>query len=168
MLNRDYYPVLEFQSLMLARSEFQSLGRAIVKEVDYEEVRWDGIVRIVSWCVFRLWWEDCVVGVALAFGAPGCWFDPDLGRWHLSVLRNADIRKQTHLKDAAETVDKLKKKWAGHVMRLNANRWTHILTTWDPRIGKHNAGRQKTRWTDFDQDSAIYGQEQRKTDNNGN
>ncbi|KAJ4432245.1 hypothetical protein ANN_20861 [Periplaneta americana] len=56
-------------------------------------------------------------------------------------LRNEDIRRQTHLKDAAETADKLKKKWAGHVMRLNANRWTHILRTWDPRIGKRNAGR---------------------------
>ncbi|KAJ4437067.1 hypothetical protein ANN_17202 [Periplaneta americana] len=31
------------QSLMLAGSEFQSLGRAIVKEDEYEEVRWDGI-----------------------------------------------------------------------------------------------------------------------------
>ncbi|KAJ4435593.1 hypothetical protein ANN_18209 [Periplaneta americana] len=29
---------------MLAGSEFQSLGRAIVKEDEYEEVRWDGIV----------------------------------------------------------------------------------------------------------------------------
>ncbi|KAJ4439259.1 hypothetical protein ANN_07379 [Periplaneta americana] len=48
------------QSLMLAGSEFQSLGRAIVKEDEYEEVRWDGIVSIVSWRerVFRLWWEE--------------------------------------------------------------------------------------------------------------
>ncbi|KAJ4438904.1 hypothetical protein ANN_14858 [Periplaneta americana] len=30
---------------MLAGNEFQSLGRAIVKEDEYEEVRWDGIVR---------------------------------------------------------------------------------------------------------------------------
>ncbi|KAJ4430386.1 hypothetical protein ANN_22602 [Periplaneta americana] len=30
-------------SLMLAGSEFQSLGRAIVKEDEYEKVRWDGI-----------------------------------------------------------------------------------------------------------------------------
>ncbi|KAJ4439249.1 hypothetical protein ANN_07369 [Periplaneta americana] len=47
-------------SLMLAGSEFQSLGRAIVKEDEYEEVRWDGIVSIVSWRerVFRLWWEE--------------------------------------------------------------------------------------------------------------
>ncbi|KAJ4428781.1 hypothetical protein ANN_25774 [Periplaneta americana] len=42
------------------RCEFQSLGRAIVKEDEYEEVRWDGIVSIVSWRerVFRLWWEE--------------------------------------------------------------------------------------------------------------
>ncbi|KAJ4430471.1 hypothetical protein ANN_22687 [Periplaneta americana] len=49
-------------SLMLAGNEFQSLGRAIVKEDEYEEVRWDGIVSIVSWRerVFRLWWEERV------------------------------------------------------------------------------------------------------------
>ncbi|KAJ4438867.1 hypothetical protein ANN_14820 [Periplaneta americana] len=41
--------VLFRQSLMLAGNEFQSLGRAIVKEDEYEEVRWDGIVSIVSW-----------------------------------------------------------------------------------------------------------------------
>ncbi|KAJ4428420.1 hypothetical protein ANN_24457 [Periplaneta americana] len=48
------------RSLMLAGNEFQSLGRAIVKEDEYEEVRWDGIVSIVSWRerVFRLWWEE--------------------------------------------------------------------------------------------------------------
>ncbi|KAJ4430714.1 hypothetical protein ANN_19305 [Periplaneta americana] len=36
-------------SLMLAGNEFQNLGRAIVKEDEYEEVRRDGIVSIVSW-----------------------------------------------------------------------------------------------------------------------
>ncbi|KAJ4429938.1 hypothetical protein ANN_22142 [Periplaneta americana] len=48
------------KSLMLAGNEFQSLGRAIVKEDEYEEMRWDGIVSIVSWRerVFRLWWEE--------------------------------------------------------------------------------------------------------------
>ena len=52
--------ILFRQSLMLAGNEFQSLGRAIVKEDEYEEVRWDGIVSIVSWRerVFRLWWEE--------------------------------------------------------------------------------------------------------------
>ncbi|KAJ4448321.1 hypothetical protein ANN_10336 [Periplaneta americana] len=50
----------QMSSLMLAGNEFQSLGRAIVKEDEYEEVRWDGIVSIVSWRerVFRLWWEE--------------------------------------------------------------------------------------------------------------
>ncbi|KAJ4434057.1 hypothetical protein ANN_16376 [Periplaneta americana] len=53
-------PVHFNPSLMLAGNEFQSLGRAIVKEDGHEEVRWDGIVSIVSWRerVFRLWWEE--------------------------------------------------------------------------------------------------------------
>ncbi|KAJ4438499.1 hypothetical protein ANN_14444 [Periplaneta americana] len=53
-------PLADEMSLMLAGNEFQSLGRAIVKEDEYEEVRWDGIVSIVSWRerVFRLWWEE--------------------------------------------------------------------------------------------------------------
>ncbi|KAJ4435242.1 hypothetical protein ANN_23820 [Periplaneta americana] len=44
-------------------NEFQSLGRAIVKEDEYEEVRWDGIVSIVSRRerVFRLWWEESML-----------------------------------------------------------------------------------------------------------
>ncbi|KAJ4448411.1 hypothetical protein ANN_10427 [Periplaneta americana] len=45
------------RSLMLAGSEFQSLGRAIVKEDEYEEVRWDSIVSRRE-RVFRLWWEE--------------------------------------------------------------------------------------------------------------
>ncbi|KAJ4444022.1 hypothetical protein ANN_05811, partial [Periplaneta americana] len=55
------------QSLMLAGNEFQSLRMAIVKEDEYEEVRWDGIVSIVSWRerVFRLWWEERIVSVVL-------------------------------------------------------------------------------------------------------
>ncbi|KAJ4436377.1 hypothetical protein ANN_19009 [Periplaneta americana] len=46
--------------LMLADIKFQSLGRDVVKENEYEEVRWDDIVGIVSWRerVFRLWWEE--------------------------------------------------------------------------------------------------------------
>ncbi|KAJ4450665.1 hypothetical protein ANN_02094 [Periplaneta americana] len=55
----DDHPT-RMESLMLAGNEFQSLGRAIVKGDEYEEVRWDGIVSIVSWRerVFRLWWEE--------------------------------------------------------------------------------------------------------------
>ncbi|KAJ4452264.1 hypothetical protein ANN_03782 [Periplaneta americana] len=55
---------------MLAGNEFQSLGRAIVKEDEYEEVRWDGIVSIVSWRerVFRLWWEESYIAFTIAIG----------------------------------------------------------------------------------------------------
>ncbi|KAJ4434293.1 hypothetical protein ANN_22845 [Periplaneta americana] len=35
------------QSLMLAGNEFQSLGRAIVKQDEYEEVRWDGLPVVI-------------------------------------------------------------------------------------------------------------------------
>ncbi|KAJ4439841.1 hypothetical protein ANN_07969 [Periplaneta americana] len=57
-LFQGFWPLKK--SLMLAGNEFQSLGRAIVKEDEYEEVRWDGIVSIASWRerVFRLWWEE--------------------------------------------------------------------------------------------------------------
>ncbi|KAJ4442820.1 hypothetical protein ANN_04413 [Periplaneta americana] len=37
------FDTMPFGSLMLAVSEFQSLGRAIMKEDEYEEVRWDGM-----------------------------------------------------------------------------------------------------------------------------
>ncbi|KAJ4433336.1 hypothetical protein ANN_15595 [Periplaneta americana] len=43
-VNSVGYAVIE--SLMLAGSEFQSLCRIIVKEDEFEEVRWDGIVSI--------------------------------------------------------------------------------------------------------------------------
>ncbi|KAJ4441319.1 hypothetical protein ANN_11173 [Periplaneta americana] len=48
LFDRYDKPWLHSRSLMLAGSEFQSLGRAIVKEDEFEEVRWDGTVSIVS------------------------------------------------------------------------------------------------------------------------
>ncbi|KAJ4449055.1 hypothetical protein ANN_00450, partial [Periplaneta americana] len=64
-------------------NEFQSLGRAIVKEDEYEEVRWDGIVSIVSWRerVFRLWWEERSgpLQSVRSIGQVG-WLIPDLPR----------------------------------------------------------------------------------------
>ncbi|KAJ4451143.1 hypothetical protein ANN_02585 [Periplaneta americana] len=78
------------QSLMLAGNEFQSLGRAIVKEDEYEEVRWDGIVSIVSWRerVFRFWWEES-------------WITPSVTSLHLNVVSRClvgiDIRFILHV-----------------------------------------------------------------------
>ncbi|KAJ4432621.1 hypothetical protein ANN_21244 [Periplaneta americana] len=72
---------------MLAGNEFQSLGRAIVKEDEYEEVRWDGIVSIVSWRerVFRLWWEERECGSALLDDDErDCWFQQDSATYNTS------------------------------------------------------------------------------------
>ncbi|KAJ4426707.1 hypothetical protein ANN_26505 [Periplaneta americana] len=71
-------------SLLLAGNEFQSLGRAIVKEDEYEEVRWDGIVSIVSWRerVFRLWWEERTLGL----DNHDVWFQQDGAIAHIAGI----------------------------------------------------------------------------------
>ena len=58
------------------------------------------------------------------------------------------IRKQTKLEDLVRTTKSLKWNWAGHVQRLNDNRWTKRLTEWIPRDKKRSRGRQKARWRD--------------------
>ena len=48
--------------------------------------------------------------------------------------------------DVLATAKKLRWKWGGHVARMEHKRWAMTTTIWDPRIGKRNIGRQKTRW----------------------
>ena len=52
------------------------------------------------------------------------------------------------MKDIIEKIKEAKWRWAGHVARMNDNRWTKRLTDWQPRTGKRRRGRQKTRWRD--------------------
>ena len=59
-----------------------------------------------------------------------------------------EIRKRTGVKDVIVKIRKMKWKWAGHIARLNDNRWTKRLTEWQPRTGKRRRGRQKRRWRD--------------------
>ena len=63
-------------------------------------------------------------------------------------IRNEDLRKRTNVKDATTVATHTKCKWAGHVKRMGQNRWAHKTTTWDPRTGHRNLGRQKRRWAD--------------------
>ncbi|KAJ4445649.1 hypothetical protein ANN_12332 [Periplaneta americana] len=101
---------LASSSLMLAGSEFQSLGRAIVKEDEYEEVRWDGIVSIVSWPerVFRLWWEESLSqpiasrdGVILhlisaGYGLEGPGLDPKWCRDSFSLPNGPEVHSASY------------------------------------------------------------------------
>ena len=50
--------------------------------------------------------------------------------------------------DIIEYTLKQKWKWAGHIARLNDNRWTKRCTEWQPRRGKRSRGRPSRRWQD--------------------
>ena len=63
-------------------------------------------------------------------------------------VRCEDLRRSTGMRDASILAERLKWKWSGHVARMDNNRWTHKLTVWDPREGRRNVGRQRTRWAD--------------------
>ena len=56
-----------------------------------------------------------------------------------------EIRAKTNIKDVVKFAAKQKWKWAGHVARLNDNRWTKRITDWQPRYGKRSRGRQARR-----------------------
>ena len=63
-------------------------------------------------------------------------------------VRHAIIRNQTRVKDIIEKIKEMKWRWAGHISRIQDNRWTKRLTEWQPRIGKRRRGRQVRRWKD--------------------
>ena len=59
-----------------------------------------------------------------------------------------EIKKRTRVQDIVQFVLKQKWKWAGHVARLDDNRWTQRVTEWQPREGRRSRGRQRKRWRD--------------------
>ena len=62
--------------------------------------------------------------------------------------KNSDIRNKTQVKDILTKINEMKWRWAGHIARINDNRWTKRVTEWQPRSGKRKRGRQKRRWRD--------------------
>ncbi|CAH2083788.1 unnamed protein product [Euphydryas editha] len=66
----------------------------------------------------------------------------------IQKIRHNNIRKITKAKDALNYAKKLKWKWAGHVARLEDDRWTSRITKWKGPYGKRLQGRPHTRWED--------------------
>ena len=58
---------------------------------------------------------------------------------------NTWIRQQTGVTDIIDHIRQSKHQWAGHVARLQDNRWTIRATSWVPRRWLRPRGRPKTR-----------------------
>ncbi|KAE9421639.1 hypothetical protein Angca_006376, partial [Angiostrongylus cantonensis] len=63
-------------------------------------------------------------------------------------IRSSDQRQRRKIKDAVLYAKQSKIMWAGHVMRINDNRWTRAVSDWIPRDVKRAAGRPPTRWSE--------------------
>jgi hypothetical protein len=66
----------------------------------------------------------------------------------MDKIQNIKIRKITKATNALNYAQKLKWKWAGHVARLDDERWTVRTTLWQGPQGKRTRGRPLTRWED--------------------
>ncbi|KAE9419153.1 hypothetical protein Angca_008329, partial [Angiostrongylus cantonensis] len=43
-------------------------------------------------------------------------------------IRSSDLRQRSKIKDAVLYAKQSKMRWAGHVMRMNDNRWTRVVS----------------------------------------
>ncbi|KAE9418790.1 hypothetical protein Angca_006582, partial [Angiostrongylus cantonensis] len=64
-------------------------------------------------------------------------------------IRSFDLRQRSKIKVAVLYAKQSKIKWAGHVMRVNGNRWRRAVSDWISRDVKRTAGRPPTRWSEF-------------------
>ncbi|KAE9415146.1 hypothetical protein Angca_004522, partial [Angiostrongylus cantonensis] len=62
-------------------------------------------------------------------------------------ILSSDLRQRSKNKDAVPYAKQSKIRWAGHVMRINVNRWTRAVSDWIPRDVKRAAGSLPTRWS---------------------
>ena len=61
-------------------------------------------------------------------------------------MTNEWIRQQTRVTDVMERIALLKWNWAGHIARMNDDRWTKTIMQWRPPM-KRPMGRPPERWT---------------------
>ncbi|KAE9418818.1 hypothetical protein Angca_008956, partial [Angiostrongylus cantonensis] len=45
-------------------------------------------------------------------------------------IRSSDLRQRSKIKDAVLYAKQSKTRWAGHVIRMNVNRWTRAANDW--------------------------------------
>ena len=60
-------------------------------------------------------------------------------------IKNEDIRKIT---DVIQRTKRLKWSWAGHISRIEDQRWTKLVSKWIPSDEKRPKGRPRKRWGD--------------------
>ncbi|KAJ4441968.1 hypothetical protein ANN_11832 [Periplaneta americana] len=108
-------------------------------EDEYEEVRWDGIVSIVSWRerVFRLWWEEKTANPTIEQHTPTLTIDNCTSQAKIMVQMIASKR----------AVCRRRLRWAGHVARMGESRNAYRVLVGRPE-GKRPLGRQRHRWED--------------------
>ena len=58
------------------------------------------------------------------------------------------IREQTRGQDIIHIIKLKKWSWAGHISRIQDQRWTTEITTWTPRDGGRSQGKPLKRWRD--------------------
>ena len=64
-------------------------------------------------------------------------------------IRNTEIRKRTGVTDIVEHIATAKWGWAGHVARMNDNRWRVRATEWQVKKPKRRPnGRPRQSWRD--------------------
>ena len=71
-----------------------------------------------------------------------------LGLKKIDRMPNSTIWVRTKVDDVRKVITKAKWKWAGHVARMNGNRWTVKCTEWQVKQGKRFKGRPRRRWQD--------------------
>lgn len=71
-----------------------------------------------------------------------------LGIRKYEKISNQRINEVMQMKDLSKEATKMKWNWAGHVVRMDNNRWAKKLTEWIPKSNKRTRGRKRIRWYD--------------------
>jgi len=70
-------------------------------------------------------------------------------------VSNDRVRNTTKIKDVLIKARELKWDFAGHVQRMNDDRWAKRVVNWTPTNGKRSKGHQLRRWSDGIEDVGL-------------